>query len=143
MAPFTDGELKEKVHDGYIVESVEEMTEGYRKSLVVQLTVQADTELMSAPAYWMAARHAPSANTQVSAHAIIQDELVRYGEQAYLYLETRPGMTGLWQVSGRNDTDYDKRVNLDAWYARNWSLWYDIVILIKTLPLVINRKGAY
>ena len=75
MSPFTEHELKKKVHEGYIVESPEEMTEGYRKALVVQLTVQADTELMSAPAYWMAARYAPSTNTQVSAHAIIQDEL--------------------------------------------------------------------
>ena len=75
MSPFTEDELKKKVHEGYIVESPEEMTEGYRKALVVQLTVQADTELMSAPAYWMAARYAPSTNTQVSAHAIIQDEL--------------------------------------------------------------------
>ena len=66
MAPFTEDELKQKVHEGYIVESPEEMTEGYRKALVVQLTVQADTELMSAPAYWMAARYAPSTNTQVS-----------------------------------------------------------------------------
>ena len=75
MAPFTEEEIKARVQDGYIVESVEEMTEGYKKSLIVQLTVQADTELMSAPSYWMAARYAPSANTQVSAHAIIQDEL--------------------------------------------------------------------
>jgi ring-1,2-phenylacetyl-CoA epoxidase subunit PaaA len=86
MAPFTEDELKRKVQDGYIVESVEEMTEGYRKSLVVQLTVQADTELISAPAYWMAARHAPSTNTQVSAHAIIQDELA-HANIAYRLLE--------------------------------------------------------
>jgi ring-1,2-phenylacetyl-CoA epoxidase subunit PaaA len=86
MAPFTEDELKTKVHDGYIVESVEEMTEGYLKSLIVQLTVQADTELMSAPSYWMAARHAPSANTQVSAHAIIQDELA-HANIAYRLLE--------------------------------------------------------
>lgn len=86
MAPFTEDELKAKVHEGFIVESVEEMTEGYRKSLVVQLTVQADTELMSAPAYWMAARYAPSTNTQVSAHAIIQDELA-HANIAYRLLE--------------------------------------------------------
>jgi ring-1,2-phenylacetyl-CoA epoxidase subunit PaaA len=86
MAPFTEDELKAKVQDGYIVESVEEMTEGYRKALVVQLTVQADTELISAPAYWMAARHAPSTNTQVSAHAIIQDELA-HANIAYRLLE--------------------------------------------------------
>ncbi len=86
MAPFTEDELKAKVQDGYIVESPEEMTEGYRKALVVQLTVQADTELISAPAYWMAARHAPSTNTQVSAHAIIQDELA-HANIAYRLLE--------------------------------------------------------
>jgi len=86
MPPFTDDELKAKVHEGYIVESPEEMTDGYRRALVVQLTVQADTELMSAPSYWMAARHAPSANTQVSAHAIIQDELA-HANIAYRLLE--------------------------------------------------------
>jgi ring-1,2-phenylacetyl-CoA epoxidase subunit PaaA len=86
MSAFTEDELKAKVQDGYIVESVEEMTEGYRKALVVQLTVQADTELISAPAYWMAARDAPSTNTQVSAHAIIQDELA-HANIAYRLLE--------------------------------------------------------
>ncbi|MFQ5536474.1 MAG: Phenylacetic acid catabolic protein [Gemmatimonadota bacterium] len=79
-------QLKAKVQNGYIVESPEEMTPGYRKALVVQLTVQADTELMSAPAYWMAARYAPSTNTQVSAHAIIQDELA-HANIAYRILE--------------------------------------------------------
>ena len=86
MAMFTEDELKAKVQDGYMVESVEEMTEGYRKSLIVQLTVQADTELMSAPSYWRAAQHAPSTNTQVSAHAIIQDELA-HSNIAYRLLE--------------------------------------------------------
>lgn len=86
MSPFTEEELKQKVQDGYMVEGPEEMTEGYRKALRVQLTVQADTELMSAPSYWMAARHAPSTNTQVSAHAIIQDELA-HANIAYRLLE--------------------------------------------------------
>jgi ring-1,2-phenylacetyl-CoA epoxidase subunit PaaA len=86
MTLYTEEELKAKVQEGYIVESPEEMTEGYRKALRVQLTVQADTELMSAPAYWMAARYAPSTNTQVSAHAIIQDELA-HANIAYRLLE--------------------------------------------------------
>ena len=86
MTPFTDEELKARVQEGYIVESSEEMTDGYRRALVGQLTVQADTELMSAPSYWMAARHAPSTNTQVSAHAIIQDELA-HANIAYRLLE--------------------------------------------------------
>lgn len=86
MSMFTEDELKQKVQDGYMVESVEEMTEGYKKALIVQLTVQADTELMSAPSYWRAAQHAPSTNTQVSAHAIIQDELA-HANIAYRLLE--------------------------------------------------------
>ncbi|MDH5589917.1 MAG: phenylacetate-CoA oxygenase subunit PaaI [Gemmatimonadota bacterium] len=86
MTPFSEDELKAKVQDGYIVESPEEMTEGYKKALIVQLTVQADTELMSAPSYWRAARYAPSTNTQVSAHAIIQDELA-HANIAYRLLE--------------------------------------------------------
>ncbi len=86
MSRFTDEELKKKVHEGFMVESVADMTEGYRKALVVQLTVQADTELMSAPSYWRAARYAPSTNTQVSAHAIIQDELA-HANIAYRLLE--------------------------------------------------------
>ena len=79
----------------------------------------------------------------VGPRPVVQDELERYGEQLDLYLETWPGMTGLWQISGRNDTNYGKRVSLDAWYARNWSLWYDIVILIKTIPVLFQRRGAY
>jgi len=86
MSRFTDEELKQKVNEGYMVESLEDMTDGYRKALRVQLTVQADTELMSAPSYWMAARYAPSTNTQVSAHAIIQDELA-HANIAYRLLE--------------------------------------------------------
>jgi len=86
MPTPTDKELMARVAEGHVVESVEEMSPGYRKALVVQLTVQADTELISAPAYWMAARHAPSTNTQVSAHAIIQDELA-HANIAYRLLE--------------------------------------------------------
>jgi lipopolysaccharide/colanic/teichoic acid biosynthesis glycosyltransferase len=55
----------------------------------------------------------------------------------------RPGMTGLWQVSGRNDVEYDKRVYLDTWYVKNWSIWYDIVILAKTFRVVMGQQGAY
>lgn len=78
--------LKARVQGGYILESPDEMTEGYRRSLIVQLTVQGDTELISAPAYWMAAQDAPSTNTQVSAVAIIQDELA-HANIAYRLLE--------------------------------------------------------
>lgn len=78
--------LKNRVAEGYILESPDEMTPGYRKALITQLTVQGDTELMSAPAYWMAAQDAPSTNTQVSAVAIIQDEMA-HANIAYRILE--------------------------------------------------------
>jgi len=71
------------------------------------------------------------------------DELQRYGNGAAYYLETPPGITGLWQISGRNNLSYETRVNLDAWYVRNWSLWYDVTILFKTIKVVITRDGAY
>ncbi|MBL0231998.1 MAG: sugar transferase [Moraxellaceae bacterium] len=73
----------------------------------------------------------------------MQPELEKYGENVAYYLQVRPGMTGLWQVSGRNDVDYETRVALDAWYVRNWSLWNDIVILIKTVRAVLMRDGSY
>ena len=79
----------------------------------------------------------------VGPRPIVQAELARYGEQTALYLQVTPGITGLWQISGRNDTTYAERVALDAWYVQNWSLWYDIAILFKTVDVVINRRGAY
>ena len=79
----------------------------------------------------------------VGPRPIVEAELSRYGEDSCYYLMARPGMTGLWQVSGRNDADYPTRVYLDAWYVRNWSLWYDIAILFKTAHVVFRREGAY
>lgn len=79
----------------------------------------------------------------VGPRPIVEAELQRYGESASLYLEVLPGLTGLWQVSGRNDTGYAERVALDAWYVQNWSLWYDIAILFKTINVVFNKHGAY
>ncbi|MCM8819716.1 MAG: sugar transferase, partial [Candidatus Omnitrophica bacterium] len=54
-----------------------------------------------------------------------------------------PGITGLWQISGRNEKDYNYRITMDSWYVKNWNIWLDIVILFKTLSVVIHRKGAY
>ena len=79
----------------------------------------------------------------VGPRPIVEAELQRYGDDSVYYLETRPGMTGVWQISGRNDTDYAFRVYLDSWYAKNWSLWYDVIILLKTLKVVFARHGAY
>jgi len=118
MTPFTEDELKAKVQEGYIVESPEEMTEGYRKALCVQLTVQADTELMSAPAYWMAARYAPSTNTQVSAHAIIQDELA-HANIAYRLLEDL-GQSKEHLVYGRQPHEFKHPYGFDQ-PLDNWA----------------------
>ena len=79
----------------------------------------------------------------VGPRPIIDEELLRYKEDADYYLMAKPGMSGLWQVSGRNDVDYDTRVYLDGWYVKNWSLWNDIAILFKTVGVVLNRDGAY
>ncbi|MTI80586.1 MAG: undecaprenyl-phosphate galactose phosphotransferase WbaP [Firmicutes bacterium] len=56
---------------------------------------------------------------------------------------TKPGITGLWQVSGRNEVEFNGRLKLDVWYVRNWSLWLDIVMLLKTIRVVFKRNGAY
>lgn len=79
----------------------------------------------------------------VGPRPIVDAELARYADDADYYLMAKPGMTGLWQISGRNDVDYATRVYLDAWYVKNWSLWYDVVILFKTAGVVLNRDGAY
>jgi lipopolysaccharide/colanic/teichoic acid biosynthesis glycosyltransferase len=55
----------------------------------------------------------------------------------------KPGITGLWQVSGRSDTPYEERVRLDMFYIRNWSFWLDVYLLLATIPVVISGKGAY
>lgn len=79
----------------------------------------------------------------VGPRPVVQHELDEYyGPAAQLYIRTRPGMTGLWQVSGRSDTSYERRVYLDEWYILNWSFWYDIVILIQTSWMVATGKGA-
>ncbi|CCG41378.1 exopolysaccharide biosynthesis polyprenyl glycosylphosphotransferase [Magnetospirillum molischianum] len=70
-------------------------------------------------------------------------EAEAYGPELRYYIQGKPGITGLWQVSGRNNLEYAQRVRLNTWYLKNWSLWLDILILIKTIPAVLLRKGAY
>ena len=64
------------------------------------------------------------------------------GKKAPLVLAVKPGITGLWQVSGRSDVHFDERVEMDVWYMKNWSLWNDVIILLKTIHIVIKRDGA-
>jgi UDP-galactose-lipid carrier transferase len=78
----------------------------------------------------------------VGPRPIVEDEINRYGDHIRDYMSARPGMTGLWQVSGRSETTYDERVRLDVRYVREWSLWRDIAILFKTVSVVIQRRGA-
>lgn len=79
----------------------------------------------------------------VGPRPIVIEECEKYGDDLPYYLSMLPGITGLWQSSGRSDTDYTKRVSLDVWYARNWSLWQDFVILVRTPVSLLKVKGAY
>lgn len=79
----------------------------------------------------------------VGPRPIVDEEIRYYGDRYDLYSFVMPGITGLWQVSGRNDTSYDDRVNLDEYYVRNWSIWMDIYILTRTISVVLRREGAY
>lgn len=79
----------------------------------------------------------------VGPRPIVPSEVTRYGDKLGLYLQARPGITGIWQVSGRNDCGYDKRIEMDANYVRNWRFSGDFVILLRTLGAVLARKGSY
>lgn len=79
----------------------------------------------------------------VGPRPIIKDEMERYGNRIDDYLMVKPGIAGIWQCSGRSDTTYQERVQMDSWYVRNWSVWLDIMILWKTIEAVVAKKGAY
>ncbi|MEZ5451883.1 MAG: exopolysaccharide biosynthesis polyprenyl glycosylphosphotransferase [Thiothrix sp.] len=79
----------------------------------------------------------------VGPRPIIKQEIADYGEYIDYYTQVRPGITGLWQVSGRNELSYAERVQLDVWYVRNWSVEVDLIILTKTIVAVLLRKGSY
>ncbi len=80
----------------------------------------------------------------VGPRPIVDEEVIKYDVFFSDYTMVRPGMTGLWQTSGRSDTSYSRRVRLDAWYVRNWNIWLDISLLVKTVRVVLSsRSGAY
>jgi len=79
----------------------------------------------------------------VGPRPIVQAEVARYGSNIEAYASTRPGITGLWQVSGRSDVDYDRRVMLDTTYVSNWSLPGDLLILCRTVKVVFSQSGSY
>ncbi len=74
---------------------------------------------------------------------VTEPELKKYGKYVDYILSVKPGLSGLWQTSGRSDTVYEERITLDTYYIQNWSIWLDIWILTKTIGVVIKGKGAY
>ena len=86
---------------------------------------------------------------------VLRLEMSLVGPRPYMFYEkrqigknlgkitrVRPGLTGLWQVSGRSDVDFATRAGMDTWYMKNWSIWNDIVIILKTFKVVLAREGA-
>jgi Undecaprenyl-phosphate galactose phosphotransferase WbaP len=98
------------------------------------------TSLDELPQLWNVLRGEMSL---VGPRPIVDEEVAKYGPRFTLYAQVLPGITGLWQVSGRNDTTYEERVELDSYYVRNWSPWLDLYILARTVWVVLTAKGAY
>lgn len=79
----------------------------------------------------------------VGPRMISPEEVAMYKQFDMNLLTVLPGITGLWQVSGRSDISYDERVRLDMYYVRNWSIWLDLQLLVQTFPAVLKSRGAY
>jgi len=98
------------------------------------------TSLDELPQLWNVMRGEMSL---VGPRPVVREELLRYGRNVRAYLSAKPGITGLWQVKGRNDTDYRRRVALDTYYVRNQNFLLDLYILFKTTRVVLGGSGAY
>jgi undecaprenyl-phosphate galactose phosphotransferase len=79
----------------------------------------------------------------VGPRPLLARELPNYGAVITLYERVRPGITGLWQISGRSHTTFAQRVSYDEWYIKNWTVWYDVVIMLQTLWVLVHGEGAY
>ena len=79
----------------------------------------------------------------VGPRPVTESELDKYGPYKDYVLSVSPGLSGMWQTSGRSDTEYEERISLDSYYIQNWSIWLDIWILIKTVYVVLKGRGAY
>jgi lipopolysaccharide/colanic/teichoic acid biosynthesis glycosyltransferase len=79
----------------------------------------------------------------VGPRMIAPDEMPKFGDALATRLAVKPGITGLWQVSGRQELGYDDRIRLDLHYIENWSFWLDLTILARTIPAVLSMRGAY
>jgi Undecaprenyl-phosphate galactose phosphotransferase WbaP len=98
------------------------------------------TSMDELPQLWNVARGEMSL---VGPRPIVDAEVQRYGDYYSLYSQVLPGLTGMWQVSGRSDTDYNRRVELDSYYVRNWSPWLDVYLVARTFKVVVRGEGAY
>jgi len=98
------------------------------------------TSLDEIPQFWNVLRGDMSL---VGPRPIVRDEISKYGKIYRLYSQVPPGITGLWQISGRNNTTYEERVLLDDFYVRNWSPWLDVYVLARTVYTLIRRDGAF
>ena len=98
------------------------------------------TSLDELPQLWNVLRGEMSL---VGPRPIVDAEIARYGRGYALYQRVLPGVTGLWQVSGRNRLSYEERVKLDLYYVSNWSFWLDLYILARTLRAVLQGEGAW
>ncbi len=79
----------------------------------------------------------------VGPRPVTAEETEKYGDHKNLVLSVLPGLSGMWQVSGRSETSYEERIFYDSYYIQNWSIWLDFWIIIKTIWVVLRRKGAY
>jgi Undecaprenyl-phosphate galactose phosphotransferase WbaP len=98
------------------------------------------TSLDELPQIWNVLRGEMSL---VGPRPVVREELLRYGRSAGVYLSVKPGVTGLWQATGRNDTDYRRRVAMDVYYVKSQSLFLDVYILFRTIGVVLGGHGAY
>ena len=142
MVPDADARLKALLDSNHLAR--EEWSERFKLKKDPRVTRLGQflrkTSLDELPQLWNVLRGDMSF---IGPRPIIPDELGRYGDHAAAYLACCPGISGLWQVSGRNDASYEQRVLLDERYAREWTFVLDAQILLRTLPVVFKAKGSY
>ena len=98
------------------------------------------TSLDELPQLWNVLRREMSL---IGPRPIVSEEIPLYGDDFEIFKQVLPGMTGMWQISGRNDLSYDERIGLDVYYVQNWSIWLDLHILMHTILIVLQGSGAY
>ena len=142
MVPMSDEELQKYLDNN--PEAKREWQETFKLTNDPRVTELGawlrKTSLDELPQIWNVIRGDMSL---VGPRPIVEEEVTKYGEFIREYYMVLPGITGMWQVSGRSDTTYEERVAMDTWYVRNWSVWIDMMYLFKTVKAVVTGKGAY